>query len=77
MITNFILMGGYGLFVWLAFGIALISCIVLYVRTKKTLKKYEKKFLIHLNSLPEEEKQRVIESSKFAKQILAASSKLN
>ena len=77
MITNFILMGGYGLFVWLAFGIALISCIVLYVRTKKTLKKYENDFLVELQNLSVEEKNRALENSKVAQQIVAANSKIN
>tara|TARA_B110000014_G_C19781145_1_gene406150 strand:+ start:38 stop:271 length:234 start_codon:yes stop_codon:yes gene_type:complete len=77
MITELILMNGYGLYVWLSFGIVLIACTILYARTKKTLKKYERIFLSELNSLPEERKQAVIKNSKFAKQILAASSGIN
>ena len=47
MITNLIYMDGYGFFVWLSFGIALISCVVVYLKTKKTLRKYEKEFNVH------------------------------
>jgi heme exporter protein CcmD len=46
MISNFITMNGYGLYVWLSFGIVFISCAVVYYRTKRTLKKYEQEFLV-------------------------------
>ena len=39
-------MNGYGLYVWLSFSIVFISCAVVYHKTKKTLKKYEKEFLV-------------------------------
>ena len=77
MIIDFISMNGYGLFVWLSFGIVLISCAIVYIKTKKTLKKYEKDFLIELEKLSEEEKQNVLGKSKIANQILAANSKIN
>ena len=44
-------------FVWLSFGIVLISCLVLYLKTRKTLKKYEKEFLAELKTLSEAEKK--------------------
>ena len=77
MISNFITMGGYGLYVWLSFSIVLISCAVVYIKTKKTLKKYEQEFLIELQTLPQEEKNKALENSKIAQQILATSSKVN
>jgi|TARA_B100000780_G_scaffold161516_1_gene112870 heme exporter protein D len=70
-------MNGYGLYVWLSFSIVFISCAVVYIKTKKTLKKYEQEFLIELQTLPQEEKNKALENSKIAQQILATSSKVN
>jgi heme exporter protein CcmD len=77
MILNFITMNGYGLYVWLSFGIVFISCVVVYLKTKKTLKKYEQEFLAELKALTLEEKNKALENSKVAQQILATSSKIN
>jgi heme exporter protein CcmD len=77
MISNFITMNGYGLYVWLSFGIVFVSCVVVYFKTKKTLKKYEQEFLAELQILTLEEKNKALEISKVAQQILATSSKAN
>ncbi len=77
MIIEFILMNGYGLYVWLSFSIVVISCAVVYHKTKKTLKKYEKEFLFELEALSTEEKNKALKTSKVAQQILAANSKTN
>ena len=77
MIANFITMNGYGLYVWLSFSVVFISCAVVYVKTKKTLKKYEQEFLSELQALNVEEKNKALENSKIAQQILATSSKVN
>jgi len=77
MINNFISMNGYGLYVWLSFGIVLISCSIVYYKTKKTLNKYEKEFLIELENLPVAQKKSILEKSKITTQILATSSKSN
>ena len=77
MIANFITMNGHGLYVWLSFGIVFISCAVVYLKTKKTLKKYEQEFLAELKALTLEEKNKALENSKVAQQILATSSKAN
>ena len=77
MITDFITMNGYGLYVWLSFSIVIISCAVVYLKTKKTLKKYENDFLVELQNLSVEEKNRALENSKVAQQIVAANSKIN
>tara|TARA_Y100001970_G_scaffold293584_1_gene441356 strand:+ start:2014 stop:2247 length:234 start_codon:yes stop_codon:yes gene_type:complete len=77
MISSFIYMNGYGLFVWLSFGIVFFSCMIFYLKTKKTLKKYEKEFLNELKNLSESERKKVLERSKVANQVLAANSKLN
>jgi heme exporter protein D len=77
MILNLISMNGYGLYVWLSFSIVFISCAVVYIKTKKTLKKYEQEFLIELQTLSQEEKNKALENSKIVQQILATSSKVN
>jgi heme exporter protein CcmD len=77
MITKFIAMNGYGLYVWLSFSIVFISCAVFYLKTKKTLRKYEHDFLVELQNLSEEEKNKTLENSKVAQQILATNSKMN
>jgi heme exporter protein CcmD len=77
MITEFISMNGYGLYVWLSFSIVFISCAIVYHKTKKTLKKYEKEFLVELEALSIEEKNKVLQNSKVAQQMLATNSKIN
>ena len=77
MISNFITMNGYGLYVWLSFGIVFISCAFVYLKTKKTQKKYEQEFLAELKALTLEEKNKALENSKVAQQILASSFKAN
>tara|TARA_B110000037_G_C16739751_1_gene350653 strand:+ start:252 stop:491 length:240 start_codon:yes stop_codon:yes gene_type:complete len=77
IISNFITMNGYGLYVWLSFSIVFISCAVVYFKTKKTLKKYEQEFLAELQTLTLEEKNKTLENSKIAQQIQAASFKAN
>ena len=77
MISNFITMNGYGLYVWLSFGVVFISCAVVYFKTKKTLRKNEKEFLKELQALTLEEKNKALENSKVAQHILATSFKAN
>ena len=77
MISNLITMNGYGLYVWLSFSIVFISCTFVYFKTKKTLKKYEQEFLKEFQTLTIEEKNKALETSKVAQQILAISSKVS
>ena len=77
MILEFLAMNGYGFYVWMSFGIVLISCTLVYVRTKKTLKKYEKEYLKELKSLSYIQQQNIIKKSKVANQIYAISRKAN
>ena len=77
MITDIIIMNGYGLFVWLSFSVVFFSCAVVYFKTKRTLKKYEQEFLAELQTLTLEEKNKALESSKVAQQILATSLKVS
>ena len=75
MIQNFISMNGYGLFVWLSFAITFLACGILYYKTYKTLKKYEKDFAKELSQLSETERKLVLEKSKVASQFLASYNK--
>ena len=45
MSLEFLILGGYGQFVWPAFIFTFVSCFTLYVKTKKEFQKQEKKFL--------------------------------
>ena len=75
MIQNFILMNGYGLFVWLSFAITFLACGIVYYKTYKTLKKYEKDFAKELSQLSEVERKLVLKKSKVASQFLASYNK--
>tara|TARA_B100001250_G_scaffold413499_1_gene447853 strand:- start:916 stop:1149 length:234 start_codon:yes stop_codon:yes gene_type:complete len=76
MIANFFSMNGYGLYIWLSFGVVIMSCAIIYLKTRRTLRKYEKEFLIEIENLSEIERQRVLYNSKTAKQILATTSRV-
>ena len=69
MNAELLILGGYGQFVWSAFIFTFVCCLVLYLKTKKELKKQEAVFLI-------EYKRPKIEKIKVAKQkeVLSASS---
>ena len=75
MNQNFITMNGYGLFVWLSFVITILTCAIVYYKTYKTLKKYEKEFAKELNSLSASRRKLVLENSKVATQVLASYNK--
>ena len=45
MVLELIILGGYGQFVWPSFIFTFASCLILYVKTKKELRKQEKMFL--------------------------------
>ncbi len=75
MIQNFISMNGYGFFVWLSFAITFLACGMLYYKTYKTLKKYEKDFVNELDRLSASERKIVLKKSKVAYQIFASYNK--
>ena len=77
MIIEFLKMGGYGFYVWLSFLIVFTFCFLLFYKTRKTLKKYEKEFAKELEKLPEEHKKRIAKSSKVISSILASQNKLS
>ena len=58
MIIDLIFMNGYGLFVWSSFIITFLACGILYYKTRKTLKKYEKEFAKEIEELSMNRKKR-------------------
>ena len=75
MINNFILMNGYGVFVWSSFAFTFLVCAVVYYRTRKTLKKYEKEFAEEIEELSVEQKKVVLENSKVASKVFSSYNK--
>ena len=75
MIQNFLSMNGYGLFVWASFIITFVSCALVFYKTQKTLKKYEREFAKEINELSAEKRKSVVENSKIASQVLSSYSK--
>ena len=72
MIQNFLSMNGYGLYVWAAFSITLISCVLVFYKTQKTLKKHEREFAKEINELSAEKRKLAVENSKIASQVLSS-----
>ena len=52
MNIELLVLGGYGQYVWPAFIFTFVSCFLLYIKTKKELKKQEKMFLIEFKQMP-------------------------
>ena len=52
MNIEFLVLGGYGSFVWPAFIFTFASCFLLYLKTKKEFKRQEKMFLIEFKQMP-------------------------
>ena len=77
MILEFLNMGGYVLYIWASFSLVFIFCFILFYRTRKTLKKYEKEFAQELEKLPLEHKEKLAKSSKLVGSILASQNKLS
>ena len=75
MIKDLILMNGYGLFVWSSFAITFLACAIVYYKTRKTLKKYEREFAKEIDALSSEQKKAVLESSKITSKILSSYNK--
>ena len=75
MIQNLLFMNGYGLFVWSSFAITFIACTLVFLKTNRTLKKYEKEFAKEINELSIEQRKTVLENSKIASQVLSSYSK--
>ena len=55
MNLEFLILDGYGQFVWPAFIFTFVSCFVLYLKTKKVFQKQEKMFLKEFKQIQTEE----------------------
>ena len=75
MINSLIFMNGYGIFVWSSFIITFLVCAIVYYKTSKTLKKYEKEFAEEIEALSAEKKKTVLENSKIASKVLTSYNK--
>ena len=67
-----LVLGGYGQFVWPAFIFTFVSCFLLYIKTKKELKRQEKMFLIEFKQMPIT-KIEVAKQIKLLKEVLSSS----
>ena len=72
MSLNFFNLGGYGIFVWPAFVFTLVSCVLLYLETKKELQRQERIFLEEYKKLQRSE-IKVFEKEKNTKEVLSGS----
>ncbi len=72
MNMEFLVLGGYGNFVWPAFIFTFVSCFLLYLKTKKEFKKQEKMFLIEFKQIPVK-KNEVSKQKKLSKEVLSGS----
>ena len=52
MYLEFLILGGYGQFVWPAYIFTFVSCFLFYLKTKNELKRQEKMFLIKFKQMP-------------------------
>ena len=75
MIKEFILMNGYGIFVWTSFVITFLVCVIFYYKTLKTLKKYEREFVKEIEELSNEQKKIVLSNSEIASRIISSQNK--
>ena len=73
MNIEFLVLGGYGQFVWPAFIFTFVSCFLLYIKTKKELKRQEKMFLIEFRQIPVA-KIEVAKQKELLKKVLSSSS---
>ena len=61
MNLEFVILGGYGQFVWPAFIFTFVSCFSLYIKTKKEFQKQEKNFLKEFKQMQTEKIETVKE----------------
>ena len=71
MIVDYLTLDGYGEFVWPAFIFTFVSCFLLYLKTKKELKRQEKMFLIEFKQMPII-KIEVAKQKKLSKEVLSS-----
>ena len=69
MSLELLFLGGYGQFVWPAFIFTFVSYFLLYLKTKKELKRLEKMYLIEFKQKPIARVE-VVRRREFLKEIL-------
>tara|TARA_Y100000996_G_C22529465_1_gene645903 strand:- start:1187 stop:1417 length:231 start_codon:yes stop_codon:yes gene_type:complete len=69
MNLDIFVMNGYGVYVWSAFAFSFLVCFILFVKTKRTLKKLENEFKKEAMSLSDE-KVSALKNKKVAQEIL-------
>tara|TARA_B100001248_G_scaffold256003_1_gene236454 strand:+ start:551 stop:763 length:213 start_codon:yes stop_codon:yes gene_type:complete len=69
-------MNGYGIFVWSSFIITFLVCAIVYYKTSKTLKKYEKEFAKEIEKLSAEQRKIALEKSKVASKVFSSYNKI-
>ena len=74
MNLDIILMNGYGIYVWASFLLTFLVCLLLFLKTRKTLKKLEKDFVKETESLSEN-KLKNLKKQKIIKEILVSQSR--
>ena len=72
MNLEFLILGGYGQYVWSAFIFTFVSCFLLYLKTKKELKKQEEKFLIEFKQIPVS-KVEITKQKELSRKVLSGS----
>ena len=73
MDIELLVLNGYGKFVWSAFIFTFVSCFLLYIKTKKELKRQEKMFLIEFKQIPIA-KIEVAKQKELSEEVLSGSS---
>ena len=72
MNIEFLVLGGYGGFVWSAFIFTFVSCFLFYLKTKNELKRQEKMFLIEFKQMSVR-KTEVSKQKELSKEVLSGS----
>ena len=67
-------MNGYGIYVWASFLLTFLVCLLLFLKTRKTLKKLEKDFVKETESLSENQLKN-LKKQKIIKEILVSQSR--
>ena len=75
MSINIFLMDGYGLYVWSAFIFTFFVCLILFLKTKKSLEKVEKEFKDEVKKLSIEQVE-ILNTGKISKEILTSQVKV-
>ena len=75
MSLDFFSMGGYGLYVWSAFIFAFLICLLVFLKTKKSLNKVEKDFKEEVKKLSAVQVE-TLNARKISKEILTSHSKV-